>query len=250
MKIVLPREHGAWGMLLAPWLVGASHGGWQASHVWLLLAMLAAYLATYPLLMWIKNPRRNGHMKRWAAGYVVAAGCFSLPLLWRFPALLALAAPACLLLAVNIRFAKRKRERQLLNDLAAICGLSLGAMASYFVGRQVFDFTAFALWLSCVLLFFGSALYVKSLIRERGNRKIKIACNLYHTMLVLLPLLANGLYPAALPVGMWAAAYAFAAGRAWLTRFDSVMRPLAVGLIEIANTVWFVLVVSLLPHIP
>lgn len=244
MKILLPREHGAWGMLFAPLLVGMFAGGARGYHVLLFLGMLAVYLATYPLIQWVKNPKRNSELKGWIAGYGAAAVVPGLPLLFKYPGLIWLALPAGTLLLVNIRFAIRKKERHMLNDLAAIGGLSFGGVAAYYVGVQAFDLKAWLVWLSCLLLFFGSVLHVKSLIREKGNRAVKTVANLYHAVLVPLPILAQFAYPELLPYKWLALAYAFSAVKVWFTPFHSTVRPLTIGILEIANTVWFVIVAS------
>ncbi|MGZ4031947.1 MAG: YwiC-like family protein, partial [Tumebacillaceae bacterium] len=131
MKVVLPREHGAWGMLFGPLLAGMIAGGFRMADILLVFAMLAVYLASNPLIQWLKQPERKADMKKWAIGYSAAAAAFGLPLVFYYPPLLLLALPGGVSLLINIRFALRKQERHLLNDLAAIAGLCLGAVAAY-----------------------------------------------------------------------------------------------------------------------
>lgn len=244
MKMVIPREHGAWGMLMAPLAIGMFASGLRPDHVLLVLGVLAAYMSSYSLIQWIKYPGRSSQARRWTFVYGAAGMAFGLPLLYRYPALLWLVLPAALTLLVNIGFAIRRQERHLLNDLAAMSGLSLGAVAAYFVGRQEFDGTAWIIWLACVLQFFGSALHVKTLIREKGVRSMKSAANLYHGVLLPLPLVANALFPGLFPYGWLSLAYAFSAVKVWATPFNASIRPIKVGLVEVANVVWFVTVAS------
>lgn len=243
MKIVLPREHGAWGMLFAPLIIGAVASGLKPVHGWLFVAMLATYLTVNPFIQWLKNRKRNAPLLPWIIGYGLAALFSGFPLLFRFPALAWLIPPAGLMVLVNIAFALQKKERHLLNDLAAESGLSLGAVAAYYVGQETFSPFAWVLWAACLFLFFGCALHVKTLIREKGNRRIKRIANLYHLLLLLLPWIAFWAFPLAFSWPWLSLAYLFAALRAWLIPFNASLRPLTIGIIEIANTVWFVVAI-------
>ncbi|GAX91390.1 YwiC-like family protein [Effusibacillus lacus] len=248
MKAVIPREHGAWGMLFAPLLVGMFAGGLAASHVLLVLSMLGVYLASYPLIQWFKNPKRNAHLRGWILGYGAASAVLGLPLVYLYPKLVWLALPAAVVLMINIGFAVRKQERHILNDLVAISGLSLGGVAAYYVSTNGFDLTSGVIWLSCFLVFTGSVLHVKSLIREKGNRTIKAAANIYHVLLVALPIAAEFAFPELLPYKWMSLAFAFSAIKVWVTPFNKPMRSLTIGMIEIANTVWFAISAGIVLH--
>lgn len=248
MKIVIPREHGAWGMLFAPLLIGMFVAGLKVNHSLLVFGMLAAYLAVYPLLQWIKNRQRNGHMLKWALGYGMAAAILGIPLLFHYPALVGLFLATGLFLWINIQFAIRKKERHLLNDLAAIAGLSLGAVAAYYVGQGFLTKIAWYLWMASILQFFGSALHVKTMIREKGNRTMKTVANLYHILLLAIPFLVHLVFPAQFHYQWQSLAYLFSSVRTLLTPFDSYVRPLTIGILEIINTVWFVVGTSIVFH--
>lgn len=56
MKLIIPKQHGAWGMLLIPFVLGILTGKWTWYHIPLFLACFFVYLATYPLLMYVKQP--------------------------------------------------------------------------------------------------------------------------------------------------------------------------------------------------
>lgn len=248
MKIVISREHGAWGMLFAPLLIGMFVAGLKVNHSLLVFGMLAAYLAVYPLLQWIKNRQRNGHMLKWALGYGMAAAILGIPLLFHYPALVGLFLATGLFLWINIQFAIRKKERHLLNDLAAIAGLSLGAVAAYYVGQGFLTKIAWYLWMASILQFFGSALHVKTMIREKGNRTMKTVANLYHILLLAIPFLVHLVFPAQFHYQWQSLAYLFSSVRTLLTPFDSYVRPLTIGILEIINTVWFVVGTSIVFH--
>lgn len=50
--LILPREHGAWGLLLVPMVTGAGVAFHQASHIFPLILLLTAALA----LFWLRTP--------------------------------------------------------------------------------------------------------------------------------------------------------------------------------------------------
>lgn len=245
MKMVLPREHGSWGILFAPLLVGTFSAGAEWHHLLLFSGALSAFLAANPLIQWLKNPQKNRTMVRWMIGYGIAALLFGVPLLLVYRPLLWIAAGACLTLGVNILFAVNRRERHLLNDAAAIFGLSLGGVAAYFVGAQ--SLTVDALWvaLASLLFFFGSALHVKTLIREKGNLAYKRAADWYHLFLLVGAMTSAAVYPELFHSPWLWLAYLGSALRTWLTPFNSNMRPSTAGMLEIVNTIWFVIAASL-----
>src|SRR5579864_9320460 len=50
--LILPREHGAWGLLLVPMITGAGIAFRQASHIFPLILLSTAALA----LFWLRTP--------------------------------------------------------------------------------------------------------------------------------------------------------------------------------------------------
>jgi hypothetical protein len=56
-KWIVPKQHGAWAMLMIPFLLGAYAGGFAWLHAQLFVGWLFLYLATYPLLMAVKSKR-------------------------------------------------------------------------------------------------------------------------------------------------------------------------------------------------
>lgn len=232
-------------MLFAPMLAGIVISGFVTWHLLLVGGMLAAYLASTPLILWIKQPRAKANMMFWAAGYGGIALLFGLPLLLKFPELIGIVIAALMVLLINIRFAVRRQERHMLNDLAAICGLALGAVAADFIGQESYSHVAWFAWTLFVIQFFGSVLYVKSLIREKNNPVVKRTSAIYQAGLIILPFIGGFVIDGSFNHAWIAVAFAFSAVRDW-TRplYEAKVRPLGIGLIEIANTIWFVAVIT------
>lgn len=70
------------------------------------------------------------------------------------------------LVAVQIYYAKRKDERNLLNDIAGILIFGVVGMASFYLATEQYNM---AILLHPTLFFIATTLYVKSVARERKN---------------------------------------------------------------------------------
>src|SRR3990172_6015213 len=83
----LPREHGAWAMLLIPLVVGlAVAGNWGWEGPLFLGACLALYAARQPITMLARGSSdttasQRGTALTWLAVYLVLALAFGVPLL-------------------------------------------------------------------------------------------------------------------------------------------------------------------------
>jgi hypothetical protein len=230
-RVALPHEHGAWMMWLAPLTAGLVGTPWHPSKPLLVGAALFAYLASYCLLQALRHPREAVYWLRWALGYGVAALVFGAPVLWMRPLLLAVGGAALLGFTVNAWFAHRRNDRHLFNDLVAMAGLNLAVVAAYVAGTGRWDVEAWELWGLNLLYFFGTALHVKSVIRERNNRWLKRVAVLY----------ALGV-PAALGAGgqpLLAVAYLPAALRTLAIAQDHRFKAIVLGVVEIICSLWF-----------
>ena len=230
-RVVIPHEHGAWMMWLVPLAIGLASTPWHLSKLLLVGAVLFAYLASYPLLQSLRYPSQRAEWLRWAIGYGVVAAVFGVPLLVMRPQLVWVALVALAGFVVNAWFARRRDERHLFNDLVAMAGLNLAVVAAYVAGRGYWDKQAWLLWALCLLYFFGTALHVKSLIRERRNRLLKMLAIAYAVAvpavlsILLQPLLAAAYLPAAI--------------RTLVIPQEHGFKAIVLGVIEIVCSVWF-----------
>lgn len=55
MKVMIPNQHGAWAMLLIPFLLGTVKGGPVFWHIPLFLGWLFLYLTVYPVSLALKK---------------------------------------------------------------------------------------------------------------------------------------------------------------------------------------------------
>ena len=154
----MPREHGAWGILLIPFATAVSVSGvfdWKV--VLLLTSVLCFYVARTSFL--------KQNMKWTVLLLAGSAACTTLLLLnWRLWWLAALGAAATPL-------AFRKTERNIAVQLAAVAGLTLTAPAAWYVATGRMDAKALRLWLLNALYFGGGVFYVKMHVAAAIRRK-------------------------------------------------------------------------------
>ncbi|MBO9598194.1 MAG: YwiC-like family protein, partial [Cohnella sp.] len=146
------------------------------------------------------------------------------------PHLLYFGIPLVALLLVNAWHAKHKTERALVNDMCAILIFSLGGAAAYVLGDGGWDRTMAAVVLLSFLYFTGSAFFVKSVFRERTNRRWTTYARAYHLVLLIVPW-TIGFPLLTLP-------FVYSAVRAFIYGGTS-MRPMKAGIIEIVGSIQF-----------
>ncbi|WP_260844742.1 YwiC-like family protein [Streptomyces sp. SLBN-31] len=226
----LPQQHGAWAMLVVPFLAGmliATPTPWDAV---LLPAWLLGYLAAYHVQQWLRlkrlsrNPRAARRHVRPALVFTAALLPLGLALVVHAPWLLLAAACALPFLAVNGWYARHNRERALANGLAAVvpaCGMLV--VAVLFGGG-----TAGQAWqpaLVCLLYFAGTVFHVKTMIRERDSRAYLWASRAYHA----------GALVVACFLSPWVAAFfAVCLLRTLVVPALGRVRPVVVGMVEVA----------------
>ena len=221
LRRYIPPQHGAWAMLLVPWLAGVLTAGFRWVHLPLLGAWLTGYLASYYAFQALKT-RRLGRFRAqlmvYAIPTVVLGGLvlgLRPPVLWYAPAY-------ALLLAVNAVYALRHRERALVNDLASVAQSCLMVLVCATVAGVSSD-RVLPAFLAVTAYFVGTVLYVKTMIRERGHAGYYRASVAYH--LAILAVAAWFRAPVAiLFAGLLVRAIVFPRRR---------MTPKQVGIIEI-----------------
>lgn len=154
-------------MLLVPWLAGILVAGFRWPHLPLLVAWLAGYLLSYYALQAVKTRRLSRFRPQLLLYAPITAALGVLVVLGR-PEVLSYAPAYAFLLAVNACYARLRRERALANDLASVVQSCLMVLVATTVAGA--DISRATLAFVTVLLYFtGTVLYVKTMIRERDN---------------------------------------------------------------------------------
>ncbi|RYV53004.1 YwiC-like family protein [Pengzhenrongella frigida] len=234
LRKYLPPQHGAWAMLLVPFLVALVTAGVDWVQVPLLLAWLAGYLLSYYAFLALKTrrPARVLPQLRLYAALTVPAALVVVVLR---PAVLWFAPAYAALLAVNAWYAWHHRDRALTNDLASVVqGCLMVPVAATVAG--VSPVAVLEPFVVVLLYFLGTVLFVKTMIRERGDESFLRGSIAFHVVAaVLAGLLA---WPLAI-LFVW-----FAVRAAWLPRY--AMTPKSVGFVEIGNCVALLGAIALL----
>lgn len=229
----MPPQHGAWAMLVVPYLAGLLVAGWTWVAAPLGIAWLAGYLLSYYVFQAIKTGRPG----RWRAQLGVYSAVV-VPLLglvvWARPAVLWYAPAFAALWAVNAWYARRRQERALLNDLSSVVQSCLLVFVVATVADAPLADAAGAFGV-CLAYFTGTAFYVKTMIRERNNISYRRWSIGYHAL--ALGVVAVGALVLAGWLGLvWVAVFGWFLVRAWLLPGRG-LAPKQVGFIEIGNCV-------------
>jgi hypothetical protein len=162
--LIVPREHGAWGLLLVPMITGAGVAFRECSHIFPLILLSTAALA----LFWLRTPvesllgtsaiRVQAAQERFEVSVVIVilakiALVALIALLWagRNPYLWLLGAVAALAFLGQALLKKLGRRARIVSEMVGIIGLTAAAPAAYYVITGNFNLTAWMLWLSNIL---------------------------------------------------------------------------------------------------
>ncbi|PLR89287.1 YwiC-like family protein [Bacillus halotolerans] len=229
MKALIPKQHGAWAMLLIPFCLGMVKGGAVLWHIPLFLGWLFLYLAVYPVTLALKKKQIKPYQK-WIFSYSFPACSFLLAAVIHKPSFIWLAFSLLPLFLIHVYYARLKNERALLNDFAGVLFFCTGGLASCWLGTETLDGWAWFIFAQSALFFIGSSFYVKSVIREKNNRVFAYWSWGYH---LILPLLS-----AALGGGWAVLAFIPSSLRAWF--FHGKKWPVqTIGILEIVNACFF-----------
>lgn len=190
----VPQQHGAWAMLITPFVLGAAlhvrDGGWA----WHLLPLFGAWLFGYftfsAASLWLKS-RRKPRFRRPLVTYAgLASGLGLLALLLAGPHLLGWGVVYLPLTAITLWLVAHHRERSTASGLLTIVAAALMAVTAAYPNplEALRPESVGAWWLAALAFayFFGTVPYVKTLVRERGHRSWVVGSVAYHAAVTLL----------------------------------------------------------------
>ena len=159
--LIVPREHGAWGLLIIPLFTGIAAGLRSTQQIVPQLLFVAAAFA----LFWLRTPvesllgsgpmtARTPQEQRTAAiasallAFAAAAPLTALMWRGRNQELLWIGVIAALALGVQMALRKLSRKLRMLSQLVGAAGLTATAPAAYYLGTGRLDSRALVLWLA------------------------------------------------------------------------------------------------------
>jgi len=159
--LIIPREHGAWGLLVVPLFTGVTAGFASAHPAWPLFVFTMATLS----LFWLRTPLESligtgsltAHTsgERWTA--LIASVCLGAVsvacltgLMWngRNSKLLFLGAATALAFVIQAVLRMFGRRARMAAQLVGTVGLTCTAPAAYYIGTGRLDERAFVLWVA------------------------------------------------------------------------------------------------------
>lgn len=169
--LIVPREHGAWGLLLVPMVTAAGVAFRQSTNVFPFVLLLTAALS----LFWLRTPlesllgisamRAETKEERGSVAFVVlylaiVAVLASSMLLWagQNPLLWLIGAAAGVAFVVQAVLRKMGRHTRMLSEIVGTIGLTASAPAVYYVITGKFGITGWMLWLAN-LMFAGNQIH-------------------------------------------------------------------------------------------
>ncbi|MBT1163463.1 YwiC-like family protein [Bifidobacterium felsineum] len=194
----IPDQPGAWVMALAPALAGAVCGSaWSATKPdavpsaagwWVLVCWALCYCVEFTAARWLKSHCATRYLLP-ALGYCIALAAAGLPFLILHVDVLVWAPIYMVLAAVAFAGAWFRRERSLWANAAAVIAASLMATITLHYAANSPSLPQVSLpGLVLALCFaatqFGSVLFVKTMIRERGKRLYVAASWIWHIALL------------------------------------------------------------------
>ncbi len=171
-RLLIPREHGAWAMLIAPLVTGIGVAGMvNGDTVFFTLTAFGFFLLRFPLMLALKSRALDarGFALRWSAVYAALTFISGAILLLstRQWILVGLGALGFATLVVYLWLAARRAEMTVWGEWIGIAGLALGAPGAYVVARGALDASATALYVLNAIYFGGTVLYIKFKVREQ-----------------------------------------------------------------------------------
>lgn len=232
----VPDYHGAWAMLVVPFVVGTVSGAGPTGFRWvavpLFVTWLAGYFTYFFAVRWVRSRRKPRYLPP-ALAYLAVTVVAGVTVLVMRPGLAGWLAAFVVPLSLGLWLSAHRHERSVLarfSLVAAACLMTFVAFDAQAgpgtrVGRLV------VLTILMAGYFWGTVLYVKTMIRERHNRAMYRASVGYHVV-VLLAAAALGLVAGP---GWWAFAGFFAAAAARAAVLPGHTVPVrTVGVVEIA----------------
>ena len=160
-SFVLPREHGAWGILLVPLVTGAIvallRGGTLVPVLLFLLAAMSLFCLRTPVEaalgtsgQRIDTPAERRLVAVAILGYSAVAATALVVLLWHGnnPGLLMLGAIAAFSFGAQALLRRLGRETRLASQMVGLIGLTSTAAGAYYVCTGRFDTAAWMLWVA------------------------------------------------------------------------------------------------------
>lgn len=228
----VPREHGAWAILAVPLLLGIAAAGATLAHAWLALAAVSAYLFSVPFIDWLRT--RRPELLRPAAVFGVVLAACGIPLVVQHAELAIVAALVGGAGLATAALTVAGHPKSVLVSLLEVAQAIALVPAAAIVAGTLDAPPTWRATLAAGLYLGGSVLVVRSMIRARGDARFLAASVAFHAAGLLLAAMFLPLPYALLAAALLARAIALPVLAARLATGQHRLRPIHIGLVEIA----------------
>ncbi len=241
MRVWLPGQPGAMVMALSPAIAGIlvawMQSGFSWTPWWLLVCWLLCYCVQFSAARWFKSHCARRWMMQPLA-YCIALSLVGLPFVALHPGILAWAPLFAILAAVSFYASWIRKERSLWSNAVAVMAACLMSILTFCYGVDsphvpYFAASGTTLFLMFLVVQFGSVLFVKTMIRERGRWQYVAASWIWHIAVLSCWIVAGNGYMVTLAAILLARAVALP----MIAARGHAVKPLVVGLTEFVTSV-------------
>jgi CHASE2 domain-containing sensor protein len=256
----IPKQHGAWSILIACFILGTFVGGsFGVNGAVLLVSVIFGYMARHAWNVYLrqtKDKRRKRGALGWSLMYSLISlggGTYLLFVagLWD---ILQFALLALVVGVMTLIFSRQKMEFTAGGEIAGIMGLTLAAPAAELVASGELSAQTVGLYVLCLFFFAGSVYHVRYLVRSKkatqgpAEERLKhgLPSIIYHVLILAIVVLGSTVlqwFPPLAPVALIPVVM-----KALWTVGHRYVKPLQVrqiGYREVAHTVIFVVIAGL-----
>ncbi len=229
----IPRQHGAWAMLLLPVVLGVAASEPDPWQLVVAGVALAAYLASATVQTWSRS-RRQPAYRAPIIVYSVTAVVLGALLLVAFPPLALcglVVVPAGILV---FRGAQPGTRRDLVNSFAQVAQSLVLVPATAYVSGAFTTGDVVAYTLVAAAYQVGVVLVVRSVLRERGNASFRRLSAGFHAGVVVAAAIALPPAYVLVALGLLARAVVLPIEQRRLAHGPTPLKPVHVGVVEIA----------------
>lgn len=235
-KFKKQNQHGAWAMVFMPPILGIVAGGFHVSQLFFIVGWLFIFFAADHVLYFLKRIKRKEYEVLNSALLFTSLSLLILiyPIVTDYRVIFFF---LCMIPfgILNAYFSYTRDERNMLNNIAAIIIFSLAGGATGFLNTHEMTLDIYFIMIVSTLYFIGSALVVKTVIREKNNPTYKWASFIYHFIVMIIGFIYHPVVGIAFTFGFIRAVYVY--GRGW--------KPKQLGILEIIHVVFVTIVISL-----
>lgn len=232
-----PPQHGGWAFVGLPVVVGWIVAGISLGTFLAGLAFIGSFPATHFVGAWLRNPRRERYVRPLLM-WLIPTALLGIAALVARPLMLWWAPVFAVLATISLIATKRRHDRGLINAVVLIvqCALIVPVFATANDRLGVLAVWLATTWVLLALV--GSILHVRSLIRAKGDDRVRLIAQFVAVVSVPSAIVVGALasWLVAIAAGI---AFGFALWRCLTFGPDRTLKPGVLGMIELA---FFILV--------